>query len=338
MYVFSGNSARKTYKTLKKGPDLTHTDALHALTALARPRYGVFTTDDARIAGLTPRMLTYHKANGRFRRLAPKIYGLAGDSPDWRQPLMAAQLWGGPDSVLAGTSAAALIGLDGVSRKSPPALYTPRWRSHPEWTVHRGRPTPERVITRGPFRHTDALQTLLDLARRARPTTTTTTDYDRLEIIAESALRTHQLSDADLRLDPRLDELARRRPEGAPATQSELETRMIQLLRQTPLPVPARQYPVTVSPAYTVFLDLAFPDACLFIETDGRAYHDGSSILRDRHRQNAIVRELGWIPLRFGWSDVVERPRHTAREVERCYHQARQRITEAAGDPAPAHR
>jgi very-short-patch-repair endonuclease len=312
---------------------MTHTEALEALTALARPRYGVFTTDDALAIGVTPAMLTYYTKNGRFRRFARSIYALAGDSADWRQPLMAAQVWGGPDAVLAGPSAAALMDLDGVSRKTTPALYTPRWRSHPEWTVHRGRPNPEHVVACGRFlRHTDALQTLLDLARPSA------SDDDRLEIIAESALRTHQLTDADLRLNPRLDELARRRPEGAPATQSELETRMVQLLRRTGLPVPARQYPVMVSPAYTVYLDLAFPDACLFIETDGRAFHSGTSVLRDRHRQNAIVRELGWIPLRFGWSDVVERPRHTAREVERCYHQARQRITEAAGGRAPAHR
>jgi very-short-patch-repair endonuclease len=105
---------------------------------------------------------------------------------------------------------------------------------------------------------------------------------------------------------------------------------MIQLLRAVDVPDPARQFPV----GDNIRLDLAFPDAGLFIEIDGRTSHDRpEALLYDRHRQNAVVAHLGWNPLRYTWDDITSRPGWTARDVERCYHQA---LT--AADPTRAHR
>lgn len=105
-----------------------------------------------------------------------------------------------------------------------------------------------------------------------------------------------------------------------PPTGSELETRFVQLVRTTAVPTPERQVPVTRRGRVIARLDLAWPEVGLFVELDGVASHDRvEALLYDRHRQNEIVTSLGWRPLRFTWSDVVHRPRTTAREVERAH-------------------
>ena len=56
------------------------------------------------------------------------------------------------------------------------------------------------------------------------------------------------------------------------------------------------------------FIDLAFPDARLAVEVDGRAHHsDARAFRRDRQRQNDLV-AAGWTVLRFTWEDLMQDP------------------------------
>jgi very-short-patch-repair endonuclease len=199
-------------------------------------------------------------------------------------------------------------------------LYLPSGRQHPLWKVHRGRPTA--IATTKRLRHTDALQTLRDLTR--------VLDADHVERAMESALRLGLVTESDLRHKPALREVMARRPLGAAPTESELETRMVQLLRTVDVPEPARQY--RVGP---VRLDLAFPDVGLAIECDGKGVHASPVALHhDRHRQNGLVGRGDWTVLRYTWSDVVEHPLDTARKVADAY-RAHAAVTEVT--PARAH-
>ena len=284
---------------------MTNASALAAVELAARRQYGVFSTEQALAAGVSYTMLNHHsRPGGRWRRYAPRVYEVLAQQADRRRPLMAALLWGGPEAVLCGQSAAELLDLDGIDRRVV-ELYTATGRPHPPWKVHRGQPTG--VITTKRLRHTDARQTLRDLIR--------TIDADHVERAMESALRQRLVAEDDLRREPLLRRLMARRPRGAPPTESELETRMLQLLRRVDVPEPVRQYPVG-----RARLDFAFREVGLAIECDGRAIHESAdALLSDRHRQNGLVTQGSWTVLRYTWHDVLDHPLDTARNVAEAY-------------------
>ncbi|MDP9453493.1 MAG: DUF559 domain-containing protein [Actinomycetota bacterium] len=106
-----------------------------------------------------------------------------------------------------------------------------------------------------------------------------------------------------------------RRPQGAPPTESDLETQFLQCLRAAGVREPVRQHRLRLTDGTMVRLDDAYPEELLFVELDGWASHGGRTAFRqDRRRQNQVVL-LGWRPLRFTWTDVVEKPERVAAEV-----------------------
>ena len=304
----------KSKHTEKLERNVTNSSALAAAEFTARRQFGVFTTADALTAGVNRTMLNRHsRPGGRWRRIAPRVYEVVAQPTDWRRPLMAAQLWGGPDAALSHHAAAALLDLDGASRRHPPELYLPTSRQHPPWVVHRARLPPAEVVLTGGLRHTSPLRTLRDLAD--------VLDEDTLELAVESVLRRGMSTESELTARAsrrgRLYAVLARRPPGAPPAGSELETRFIQITRRPSIPPWRRQWPLIQDGLVLAYLDLCLPELGLFVELDGRwAHSKPTAIFVDRHRQNRIVRMLGWRPLRFTWDDVVRRPITTTRDVE----------------------
>ena len=301
-----GNVGRRPYSS-----------GLRDLEALARANLGVFTTADAAGCGASREMLYHHsRSGGRWARPYPGVYVLADLPADSRRQLLAALVWGGPDSTLSHRSAAAIHGLDGVDRRQP-ELWTPRQCAPTGLVAHRGVVPPTDVVRCGPLRVTSLRRTVLDLAADS--------DDDTLELVIESALR----RDRGLELDPapglrgreRLRRVLARRPAGAPPTESELETRYLQVIRTANVPPPVRQHRVLDSRGRCLGrLDVCWPDVGLWVELDGRGSHDRpAALLSDRHRQNELANLLQWLPLRFTWDDVVERPGATASFTANAY-------------------
>jgi hypothetical protein len=157
------------------------------------------------------------------------------------------------------------------------------------------------------------------------------------EQAVESALRKRLVTIADL--DMSLDRLGRartpgtrrirrvleKRPNGAPPTDSLLETLMIQIIREyTSLPDPTRQYIVgAISDPRARRLDLAYPEQGLFIELDGE-FHKGQPVY-DARRETEVVAKTGWLPGRFTWTECTRIPELTARRVEEVFAQATRR-------------
>ena len=294
--------------------------AIDSIEAVAVGQHGVFTYEQALSVGVTRDML--RRQPRRWRRLAPAVYEVLAQPGDWRRPVMAAVLSLGPPAVVSHRTAALLLGLDGV-RRGVVELSVAHGRACPGWRLHRREPPPvDRTATDG-IPHTTPLRTLRDLC--------SVLDDDHVEMAIESALR---LDLASLR---QLDALARapgwkgvtrlrrvleRRPPGAPATGSELETRFVQLARGAGLADPIRQHRVGVHGDVVARLDLAWPDVGLFVELDGSSHADPVPLLRDRQRQNDVVRLLGWRPLRFTWADVVDHPRTTERVLLSAFSRA----------------
>jgi very-short-patch-repair endonuclease len=103
-----------------------------------------------------------------------------------------------------------------------------------------------------------------------------------------------------------------RRGVGTPATESELETRFLQIVRRARLPAPQRQVQVGRRR-----LDFAWPSWRLAVELDGMAHHTGRlARQRDNTRQNELVL-LQWTVLRFTWADVTQRPQQVVADLVR---------------------
>jgi len=115
------------------------------------------------------------------------------------------------------------------------------------------------------------------------------------------------------------------RPVGAPATESLLETLMVQLARDVPgLEPPTRQLVVrTVDDQFVARVDLAWPELGLFIELDGQQHRDQP--VYDATRETAVVAATGWLCGRFTWTEVTRHRRHAIRRLAQLVVQAHRR-------------
>ena len=92
-------------------------------------------------------------------------------------------------------------------------------------------------------------------------------------------------------------------PDAPAPTSSELERRLLDLVRHAQLP-----WPVVNAHIGEHQVDFQWPTQRLVVETDGRAYHDSASAF-DRDRRRDLDLELaGWHVLRFAWRQVVHDP------------------------------
>ncbi len=267
----------------------------------------LFTTADAVAGGLTLSALKWGQARGRWRRVRRGVYAEGPEEPTALDHAVAEVMARG--AVASGGLAGVLHGLDGVDLDGHPV----RRRSLPD----------DRVVEVEGVRCTDAWQTVVDLAA--------TLDDLRWEQALESALRTARVSIAALERSlpalsrarvpgtARIRRVLDLRPEGAPPTESLLETLMVQLVRTVPgLPDPVRQ--MTIGSAR---VDLAWPDLGLFVELDGQQ-HLGQP-LYDARRETAVVAATGWLCGRFTWFEVARLPTSTGRRLAELAEQARRR-------------
>lgn len=270
---------------------------------LAARQHGAFRRRQVLSVTGSPGACDRRLASGQWLRTRhPRVYVLAGYPPSWLQRVMAAVL-AGPAGAVASHRAAAI--LHGIREGASVEVTVPRGsQSRLGVMVHQTGVAPvERTVVNA-IPVTRVERTLVDLAA--------VMGDDALERAVEAALR-HGLTTVErlraqllcgrwgvARLRRVLDRRARGRPAG-----SELEARLIQLLRAAGLPDPVRQYEVRIG-GERYFLDLTYPERRLCIELDGRDAHEGAAFQRDRTRQNALVL-AGWAVLRFTWADVAER-------------------------------
>jgi hypothetical protein len=274
----------------------------------------LFTVEEATRWGLTRDALRWGERTGRWRRIDRSVYAEGPEEPDAFDAARARVLASG--GVASDRLAGHLHRLDGVTELDDRSL---RRRA-----LHA-----ERVVVMGGIRCTDGFQTIVDIAADL--------DDRRWEQALESALRKRLTSVGEIEAalpdlgqarTPGVRRMRRvlfARPEGAPPTESLLETLMVQLARGVEaLPDPTRQHEVVDQ--YGVFVarvDLSWPELGLFLELDGQ-HHEGQPVY-DARRETAVVAATGWLPGRFTWHEVVSIPTTTARRLAALADQARRR-------------
>ncbi len=154
-----------------------------ALYLVAEGQRGHFTTHQARVVGISDRLLTHWVTAGRFHRVAHGIYRLRDFPVTPREELVVPLLWAGPESVLSYETALELYGLGDVVPSTTHLTVLPSFRPRPQpgLTLHHDHLAVEDVARRDDLRLTTVERTLADCFHWG-------TDRDQLVLAARQAI------------------------------------------------------------------------------------------------------------------------------------------------------
>lgn len=281
-------------------------------------QFGLISLAQALAAGMTRRAIERRLLSGRWDRIAPSVYRIAGSTPSWHQDAMAGHLYLGDESVLSYGAAGRARGWWGFEN-DPVVLSTTGHRRavglgfavhHCDHYVLEGS---ERVkglpVTSGPRTITDLAgardrraQSSLDRALRKG------TDLGEFWLFHDREWTTGRRGIAILR------NWLRERTPGLAATDEDLREDLLVIIRKAALPEPVQEYPF-VLPSGPIRFDLAYPDRRLAIEGDGYTCHgDLERFNRDRER-DVEAGFFGWSVLRYTWAQITFRPDYVAHSI-----------------------
>lgn len=238
-----------------------------------------------------------------FRRLFPDVYVRSDVPVDLTLRSRAAYLLVEGRGVLAGHSAAELLGASCGPANAPAEVALPRgrMRPRPELLVHQGVLCTDEIAVVDGVWVTSPVRTAYDLARRD--------PYVEAVVALDALSHRHGFAPAQIleaarrhlgaRGSAQLDEVVRL---ASPLAESPMETRIRLAIVLGGLPPPVLQHPVG-----PYRLDLAYPGIRLAMEYDGAEHRTQERAHRDLDRQ-AYLSDAGWRVLRFRDRDVLRRP------------------------------
>jgi very-short-patch-repair endonuclease len=279
---------------------------------LARRQHGVVSRAQLLELGMSSEAIRHRLASGRLHRHARGIYAVGRPELSRRGHLMAAVLVCGPRARLSHRSAAELWGiLPASARRIEVAVPASVNRRHPRIRVHRQvglGPGSMRVVDG--IRVADPVSTLVDLASLLTPRRleAAVNEAGQLDLVDPERLR------AALDAHPARPGLGRLRRmldrETFVMTDTELERRVLRLVRGAALPLPETQVHLN---GYRV--DFFWRELGLVVEADSLRYHrSAAKQAADQRRDHAHV-SVGLTVLRFSHGQVRYEPRYVQRTL-----------------------
>ena len=271
-------------------------DSYQELAATAAAQDGVFSRADARAAGFRKHHIDRYVGQ-LWSVIYDSVYRIEGAPTTWHSELRAATLAAGSGSAVSHRAAAAIHALPG-GRDDFVEITCVRWKRtvRTDLIVHESRrldpddiqlvdgipvTCPERTILdlAWHFPRTKYLELVVQAARRKRLVT-----YESTKAVFERHARRGLRGVSALR-----EVLEQWDPESRP-TESEMETRLLQTLRDHELPEPTVQFDVCEPDGRLVArTDAAYPFARIAIEYDSKQEHsDEFQLARDAKRRNAL--------------------------------------------------
>jgi hypothetical protein len=288
-----------------------------------------FRGSDALAAGL----LTRGRLRGPgFRRLFDDVYVAADVPVDLALRSHAAHLLVAGRGVLAGYSAAEVLGASCGPEDAPAEVALPGGCALRQagLRVHRGLLQPDEMTVVDGLGVTTRARTAYDLARRAPSLVEAVVAVDALATPAREApggaflpadvlrLRYRHLGARDSRHLPEVVALA------DPLAESPMETRTRLALVLHGLPTPVSQFEVR-GEGHCHYLDLAYPRYRIGVEYDGGEHREAEQARRDLERQHRLT-ALGWTLVRPRALAVFRQPGLVAVQVRRELDRAAQRL------------
>jgi hypothetical protein len=269
-------------------------------------------------AAIAVGLLTPGQLRGpRFQRLFPDVYAPADLEPDLALRSAAAAVLVEGRGVLAGYSAAELLGASCGPADAPAEVLLLRMGGQSYrctgLRVHRDVVDPTEITEVGQYGITSPVRTAFDLARWV-PTL-------REKVVAVDAIAHHCKIALDDVMRLRMLHFGARGGRhivpvlslATPLAESPMETRIRIALHEHGLPAPEIQFGVEADGRIRR-LDLAYPSVKLAIEYDGEDHREQGRAHKDLLREAALVR-LGWTILRFDARTVYCYPALVARTV-----------------------
>lgn len=287
---------------------------------LAGRQQGVVARAQVLGEGMSARAIDGRRARGRWSSLLPGVYRIEGSPPGWWQQVTATALWAGERGVLSHRTAAAVWGLSRYREVGRIHVTVGVFLPAPSWVAtHQSTLRPKDLVVHRGLRITSIPRTLLDLAKKDDPAD--------VEAAADSALAKKLTTVPELRRfvnrhrGHRGIRLLRRLVEGYEGgngpVESELESRVLELIDRAGLPRPRRQQRLSLG-GQRRRLDFCFPGTNVVIEADGYASHASPTAFEtDRARANALA-VRGYVVLRWTWSGIRDRPQALLDELARA--------------------
>ncbi|MEP6629144.1 MAG: hypothetical protein ABJA89_01680 [Lapillicoccus sp.] len=296
-----------------------------AIAALVEQQRGVATRRQLLDGGVTPAQIRW-AVGRRWRLLLPRVILLDPSLPTDEQRLVAALLFAGDDSWLAGSTAGAVHALPGCSLTAPIQVRVPPHRTSRtvSWVhVTRSYVTDERLVERGPLRVSCRPRALVDAAADCPAD-----EQARAMLIDAVQQRLVRLDDVAHWVEARQSDgrrrLRRALEDAAAGAWSLPEAQLLELMRRsTVLPRPwANPGLVDLEGCRLTTPDMWFDDVALAVMVHSREFHAGvldweATVAADEDLENAGAVVTSVTP-----QAVTRDPHGTLGRVEAAYQRA----------------
>lgn len=321
MWAYEDRETGSFHCAHKRGTVACMSDSWRALLRHAMGNEGVVTRREALALGMKKSTLDRKLEEGSLVKVATSAYAVPGVFESERAILGAASR-----SLGAVVSHQAAARLRGVVVPGPRlAVSVPHRRTHlfPDVAVHQLTDIREVDVTHiGGLPTTTAARTVVDLAA-VLSLTQLGRAVDRFASKGVASFET---------MSETLDQLARKGKPGVVrlrraleprlgargGSESDLESRLLELIMLASLPEPDQQYHPSWLKHISGRVDLSYPESMLVIEGDSREWHgDEFTFQADRERDN-LAQLAGWRILRFTWHDITRRPEYVVSSIRRA--------------------
>jgi hypothetical protein len=297
------------------------------LATIASRQHSLITHEQATVAGATRAFIRHRLDTGRWWRVHPGVYGVAGTPVTWEMKVHAGVLAGGVGTLASHRAAGVLWGVEGFRRGTPEiSVARHRLPEHLPIRVHEStdldlaRPTRRLGIPT-----TGLLRTLLDCGLLV--------SQEVLEGAVEQVVRETSFEWPDL-YDTLVVHSRRGRNGCGPfravldesfgdrvITDSTFERLVRNLLADAGIEPPVSQHAIYDGDAFVAEVDLAWPDRSVAVELQSRKHHMNTQRWeRDMERLNH-ARLLGWNVLEYPWRFYVQQPARMVKQIETALEQ-----------------
>lgn len=295
------------------------------LEAIAAGQHGVISRRQAHDAGLDRHQIRVRLDSGRWRTVAPRVYGFPGHPDTWPRRLWIAHLHGGPDTVISIESAARLLRL-GPVEGWPVDLIVERRQGQALPGTRRYRPgdlAPNHVMRHQGLPVTTPARTIVDLAafvsRTRLATVVETAEVERRCSLLQVATMLDDLRRSGKRGVRKLADVLDELGPGDALPRSQLERLLDRVIELAGLPPPRHEHPLPSTGALTGFVDRCWPEARLIVEADGRRWHTRRQRIALDHDRDLEASRNGYLTVRLIWERLEGDAETTARALAEIY-------------------
>jgi very-short-patch-repair endonuclease len=289
-----------------------------AIAQIAGAQHGVVARAQLRELGLGEKAIEYRIRKGSLHFVHRGVYAVGHASITPQGRYIAGVLACGDGAVLGVRSAAAFRGLR-VSAPAQIEVIVPRagGRAIAGISPHRMALREEEWEVVEAIRVTTIARTLFDLAA-AVPSRVLERAFDQAEVLRMlDVTKIEQILDRNPRSrgTATLRAVLNDHQIATTITRSDLEERLLALIRRAELPQPKVNFHVPLLDGTLVEVDFCWPEQRLIVEADGRAFHDTTRAFDHDRERDAELTLAGWRVVHVTWRHVTREAARTERRL-----------------------